>query len=472
MNETSPNLLTLAEQADLIARRELSPVELLNATLAQIDRLQPTVNAYISVLRDEATRAARETEAEIAAGRRRGPLHGVPVALKDLLHMAGTVTTAGSAILRHNVSTEDAEVVRRLKQAGAVIVGKNNLHEFAYGSTNVNPHYGNVPNPWDPERIPAGSSGGSAAAVATRMASGALGSDTGGSIRMPAALCGIVGLKPTYGRVSRHGSIPCAWSLDNIGPMCRTALDAALLLGVIAGHDAKDPASSAEPVPDYAAQLDGNIAGMRLGVLKEYVEAPTDPEVGAAFDEVLAVLRGLGAAVSVVSIPEVRYAIAASTAIQSAECATYHEETLRARAEEYGADIRLRLEAGQMVSATDYLRGQRVRRMLIERFRAVFGEVDALLCPTVPIGAPRFDESMVEVAGQMEPQNSALVRHTRLFNLVSCPAASVPCGFTSAGLPIGVQIAAAPFAEGTLLKIADAYQRQTDWHKRLPPLAR
>lgn len=345
------------------------------------------------------------------------------------------------------------------------------MHEFAYGPTNTNPHYGDVRNPWDLDRLPGGSSGGSAAAVATSMASAALGSDTGGSIRIPAALCGVVGLKPTYGRLSRHGAIPLAWSLDHVGPLCKTAEDAALVLGALAGWDPKDPASSRELVPDYAAELPQGVSGLKVAVLQEYATDPIDPEVVAAFQRALEVLRQLGVRVEEMSVPEAQYAVPASTAIISAESTAYHEERLRARPEDYGPDVRARLEGGLFIAATDYVRAQRIRRLVTERFQDVLQQYDALLCPTEPTTAPRIDQETVQFDGLVETRVAALTRHTRLFNLTGFPAASVPCGFASNGLPMGLQIAGAPFAEGTVLRIAHAYQQCTEWHLGVPPAA-
>lgn len=471
MNNQELCFLTLAEQARLIGSREVSPVEVVDSTLRQIEQVDGRVNGFITVTAESARSAAREAEREIARGGYRGPLHGIPIALKDLFYTRGLRTTAGSRILRDFVPDEDATVVTRLRDAGAVMVGKTNMHEWAFGATNTNPHFGDVHNPWDMDRVSGGSSGGSAAAVAACMASAALGSDTGGSIRIPAALCGVVGLKPTYGRVSRYGAIPCAWSLDHVGPLCRTAEDAAIVMSAIAGADPRDPASSREPVPDYRADLSRGISGLKIGVLREYLSGPTDPEVSTAFQTALGVLRQLGAGIEEVSVPEVRFAVAASTTIMSAEASSYHEEYLRTRPEDYGEDIRDRLEMGLLMAATDYVKAQRVRRMMIDRFLGLFRQYDALVCPTEPATAPRFDQGTVQFGETAEPRGTTLVRHTRLFNLTGLPAASVPCGFASNGLPVALQIAAAPFAEGTVLRIAHAYQESARWHLRIAPVA-
>jgi aspartyl-tRNA(Asn)/glutamyl-tRNA(Gln) amidotransferase subunit A len=463
--------LTLAEQSRLIASRQISPVELLESVFRQIDRIDGKINAYITVTRDAAMAEAREAESEIGHGEYRGQLHGIPIALKDLLYTKGVRTTAGSKILSGFVPTEDATVVARLRHAGAVGVGKTNMNEFAYGANGINPHYGDVHNPWDPARITGGSSSGSAAAVAAFMCSAALGSDTGGSIRNPAALCGVVGLKPTYGRVSRYGAVPCAWSLDNVGPLARTAEDAAIIMAEIAGWDPEDPASSSEPVPDYVAALSKDISGLRIAVLQEYATDPLEPDVSAAFNAALDVLRNQGATVELLSVPEVAAAIGASTAILSSEVTAYHEENLRTKPEDFGPEVRDRLETGLLIAATDYIKGQRVRRVLIQLFMRILRRYDAIVCPTVPAVAPKLEQETVQFEGFSEPRGSTMVRHTRLFNLNSLPAVSVPCGFASNGMPVGLQVATAPFTEETTLLIAHAYQRATDWHRRTPAIA-
>lgn len=471
MSDRELCFLTLAEQARLIRDRKVSPVEVVGSVLRQIERIDGRINAYITVMGETALSESRQAEAEIARGNYRGPLHGIPIALKDLFYTKGIRTTAGSKILRDFVPGEDATAVTRLREAGAVIVGKTNMHEFAFGPLNTNPHYGDVHNPWDLSRVTGGSSGGSAAAAATFMCSAALGSDTGGSIRIPASFCGLFGIKPTYGRVSRYGAIPCAWSLDNVGPLARTAKDGALVLAAIAGWDPMDPASSRKPVPDYATTLSQPVSGLKVAVLQEYMTDPMEPEVVAGVRTALEVLRQLGMRVEEISVPKVDSAIGASTAILYSEVASYHEENMRTRPEDFGPDVRARLEQGLMIAATDYVKAQRVRRMLIDRFQGLMRRYDAIVCPTEPATAPRLDQEVVQYDGLVEPRPATATRHTRLFNLTSQPAASVPCGFASNGLPIGMQIATAPFAEATALRIAHAYQSSTDWHKRVPAVA-
>ncbi|MHB0870480.1 MAG: amidase [Chloroflexota bacterium] len=463
--------LTTAQQARLIRSREVSPVDMVDSVLRQIDRIDRRINGYITMMGETALAAAREAEAEIARGDYRGPLHGIPIALKDIIYARGVRNTAGSKILKDFIPSEDATVTTRLRQAGAIIVGKTNMHEFAFGPLSTNPHYGDVHNPWDLDRVTGGSSGGSAAAVAASMCSAALGSDTGGSIRIPAAFCGVFGIKPTYGRVSRYGVTPCAWSLDNVGPLSKTAEDSALVLSAIAGWDPRDPATSRKPVPDYAATLSQPVSGLKVAVLREYTIDPMEPEVVAGFQAALQVLRGMGMAVEEVSVPEVESAIGASTAILFAEVTAYHQENMRTRRQDFGPDVRARLEQGSLIAATDYVNGQRVRRMLIDRFRALMKRYDAIVCPTEPATAPRLDQETVQYEGFAEPRPATATRHTRLFNLTSQPAASVPCGFAPNGLPIGLQIATAPFDEATALRIAHAYQMATEWHLRIPSVA-
>ncbi len=469
MNNGNLCLQTIADQARLIHSREISPVEAVRSALQQIDRLNKTLNAYITVMPEEALNAARKAEEEIVGGRDRGPLHGIPMAVKDLFYTRGIRTTGGSKILKDFIPGEDATVVTRLKEAGAVILGKTNMHEFAFGPVNTNPHYGAVHNPWDLTRVTGGSSGGSGAAVAARMGGAALGSDTGGSIRIPAALCGVFGIKPTYGRVSRYGVLPLAWSLDHVGPLTQTAEDAAIVLAAIAGWDPKDPSSSREPVPEYRAGLAQGASALRIAVLQEYLALPMEPEVMAGFQRALEVLKEAGIRVEEISLPEIEQAAGAAMAILYAEAAAYHEKYYRTRSKDYGSDVRERLEMGFLVAATDYINGQRIRSQLMERFCSVFSSYDALICPTEQVTAPRLDQDWIRIGKKREARGAVLPRLTRLFNLTGLPAASVPCGFASNGMPFAFQVVGAPFAEGMVLRIAHAYQQRTDWHKKMPP---
>ncbi len=463
----------IAELARLIASKEVSPVELVQAHLERITALDGKLKSYITVMDDAALAAAKAAEARVMAGEPLGRLHGVPVGLKDLYCTRGVRTTAGSRILGDWVPAEDATVTSRLVDAGAIVLGKLNMHEFAYGPEGLNQHYGTCWNPWDSatHRICGGSSSGSGAAVAAGLCPGALGSDTGGSIRIPAALCGITGLKPTYGRVSRAGVLPLAWSADHVGPMCRTARDCALMLGAMAGYDPKDPTTSVLPVPDYDAALTGDIKGLRVGVLRAFFLESTDPSVLRPVHTALKALESLGASLRDVAFDGARHAAGASTAIIASEAYAYHETWLKTRRQEYGEDVRLRLLAGAFVSAADYLKGQRVRTLIRNELEAVLANVDVLVCATVPIAHAGVGQREVEINGERQPVRPSLIRFTRPFNLTGHPAASVPCGFTAEGMPVGLQIVGRAFDEGTVLRVADVYQRSTDWHTRRPPLA-
>jgi aspartyl-tRNA(Asn)/glutamyl-tRNA(Gln) amidotransferase subunit A len=465
MTPTELTRLSIAEAANLIRRKKLSPVELAEACLQRIGRLDARLRAFITVTREEALTTAQQAASAIAGGNYKGSLHGIPLALKDLFDTAGVRTTAGSKIMADRVPAEDAEVTARLKAAGAVLLGKLNMHEFAYGGTGVNPHYGATANPWDPACISGGSSSGSGTAVAAGMTLGALGTDTGGSVRAPSALCGITGLKPTYGRVSRRGVVPLSWALDHVGPMARSAADAAIILGVIAGHDPADETSSDEPVPDYAKLLEGRgLKGLRVGVPREYFFVNVDTEVAAAVHGAISTLEELGSQVREVSLPHIDEAPAAVNAIMLSEALACHRRWLAERPQDYGDDVRGRLEMGLLYPAVSYIEAQRLRSLIVEEWRErVFDQVDVLAVPTTSVPAPGLEEADLQVT-------VTLMRFTNPFNLVGVPAVSVPCGLTGSGLPIGLQLVGRWFEEGTVLGAAHAYQQATDWHKRAPPL--
>ena len=355
--------LSLAEAGRLVRDRKLSPIEITDACLAQIERLEPRLNAFITVTADAAKQAAEARSEQIAAGTRSGRLQGLPVAIKDLFDVAGVRMTAGSRILAENVATEDSRAAARLKAAGAVMLGKLNLHEFAFGATGVNPHYGPARNPWDPERMTGGSSSGSGAAVAAGECLAALGTDTGGSIRIPASLCGIVGLKPTYGRVSKRGVLPLSWALDHIGPMTRTVEDAALLLDVLAGHDPGDPSCADQPVPDYTRSLNGSVRGLRIGVPRRFFFESVDPEVEAAVRAAIKLIGEMGATVSEIDTPLIDEIPGALTAIMLPEALAVHQSWLKERPDDYGDDVRYRLELGSTYLAVHYVQAQRLREM-------------------------------------------------------------------------------------------------------------
>lgn len=461
----------ITELARLIAGKQISPVEVVRACLDRIEALDGKLKAFITVTGEAALAVAKAAESAVMNGQPLGPLHGIPLGLKDLYATKGVRTTGGSKILADWVPAEDATVVTRLTAAGAIVLGKLNMHEFAYGPEGTNIHYGSPWNPWDPKthRIPGGSSSGSGVAVAAALCAGALGSDTGGSIRIPASLCGITGIKPTYGRVSRAGVLPLAWSLDHVGPMTRSAADAALMLSAMAGYDPRDPTSSVLPVPDYSAALTGQVKGLRVGLLRRAFLEHADPAVRGGVEQAAKTLEGLGARVEEVELPSAIHAVGASFAILASEALTYHEEWMKSRAQDYAPDVRDRLRMGAFVAATQYLGAQRTRALLRNEVDGLLAARDVLLAPATPVVATPVGQNEVTLNGQTVDVRSTLTRLTRVFNLTGHPVASVPCGFTPGGLPIGMQIVGRPFDEATVLRAADAYQRATDWHSRRPP---
>jgi len=454
----------------LVESKELSPVEIIDAHLARIEATEPVLNSFITLLPDEARAAARRAEADIQRGRYLGPLHGIPVGLKDLYNTAGVRTTSGSRIFDTFIPQEDCTVAARFRQAGAILLGKLNMHQFAYGPTGENPDYGHMHNPWDPELVTGGSSGGSGSATAAGQCTITTGSDTGGSIRIPAALCGIVGLKPTYGLVSRYGLTPLSWCMDHPGPMVRTVEDAALTMNVIAGHDPKDVASAKVDVPDYTGALTGDVRGLRIGVPQEFLEAPLDPQVGQAVRDALDLLESMGAVVTEVSLPMFSQSQAISTAILMAEAAAYHRDLLVKDGDKLYPPVRLRLEAGLFISAADYLRAQQGRTLFDRQVRELLEKVDLLAGPTEPVTAPELLATKVQAGEHTLGTTAALTQYTRPYNITGTPAISIPCGFSDTGLPIALQLAGRPFDEMTVLRAAHAYELATDWHQRRPPI--
>jgi aspartyl-tRNA(Asn)/glutamyl-tRNA(Gln) amidotransferase subunit A len=472
MNRTELTELSLTRAAALIRDRKLSPVELTDAYLDAIKRLEPKLNAFITVTADEARTAAKQATEEIAAGNNRGPLHGVPIAIKDLFDVPNVRMTAGSKILHDNVASGDSEAASRLKAAGAVSLGKLNLHEFAFGATGVNPHFGPARNPWNPERVTGGSSSGSGAAVAAGECLGALGTDTGGSIRIPASLCGIVGLKPTYGRVSKRGVLPLSWSLDHIGPMTRTVEDAAVMLSVLAGHDPGDPSSSTETVPDYSASLAGGVNGLRIGIPRRFFFENVDTEVEAAVKQAITVLGERGAVISEIDTPLIEEMPGAVTAMMLPESLAIHQRWLKERPDDYGDDVRYRLELGSTFLAVHYVQSQRLREKAVQVWRdEVFSRVDLIAAPTTPITAPLIEHSGgATYSGGALQVTFSLIRFTNPLNFLGVPVISVPCGFTGSGMPIGLQLAGRWWDEATVLRAALAYEQATNWHNRRPQL--
>ena len=462
--------MSAGQLSGLIRDKEVSPVEVVDAHLARIEATEPTLNSFITLLPEQAREVARRAESQIQAGNYRGPLHGIPVGLKDLFNTAGVRTTSGSRIFDTFVPAEDCTVAARFQRAGAILLGKLNMHQFAYGPTGENFDYGHMHNPWNPELVTGGSSGGSGSAAAAGQCTITMGSDTGGSVRIPAALCGIVGLKPTYGLVSRAGLTPLSWCLDHPGPMVRTVEDAALTMNVIAGHDPKDVATTVREIPDYTTALAGSVEGLRIGLPREYFDAPLDAEVEAAVRAAVAHLEELGATVTEVSLPMFKDSQAISGAILMAEAAAYHRELLARDGDKLTPSVRLRLEAGLFVTAADYLKAQQARARFNQEMARLFQDVDLLAGPAEPVTAPPILASEVVIGDRTVGTTGALTQYTRPYNISGTPAISVPCGFSEAGMPIGLQLAGKPFDELTVLRAAHAYEQTTDWHRRRPPI--
>jgi len=454
---------SISELAARLRRREVSPVEITRECLGRIEKLNPGLNAFITVMAESAVAEARRAEAEILRGEWRGALHGIPVAVKDLIDVAGVRTTAASALYKDRFAAYDAEVVRRLRDAGAVIVGKNNLHEFAYGGSSLVSYFGDVHNPWDVGRIAGGSSGGSAAAVAAGMVYAAIGTDTAGSIREPAALCGCVGLKPTYGRVSSRGLIPLSWSLDHVGPLAATVEDAAVVLQAIAGHDAGDVGSADVAVTDYVSALRDGAKGMRVCVARGYFFDDLDGEVASAMEHALRGLQSLGAELREVQFSE--NDVPTDRTVQAAESYAFHAENVAKRPELYQAETLRRIRSGEAITAGEYILRKRELEGARRNIGAVFADVDVLVTPTMPTAAPAIAELRAN-ANALRPAELKLLRNTRPFNVWGLPAISVPCGFTQSGPPIGMQIAGPHWREDLVLRLAHAYEQATAWHGR------
>jgi aspartyl-tRNA(Asn)/glutamyl-tRNA(Gln) amidotransferase subunit A len=455
------------ELAAQVRAGEVTPTELLETVLGRIEATDGEVKAYLHVRADEARREAENAERELREGRDRGPLHGLPVSVKDLVEMKGEPTTYGSPIFRDHLPTHDATVVKRLRSAGAVIVGKTNTHEFALGG--VTPP---TRNPYDLSRIPGGSSGGSAAAIAAGSALLTIGSDTGGSIRIPASYCGTVGLKPTYGLVSRVGVFPESWSLDHLGPITRHVEDAALLLGAIAGHDPGDPASPQTAVPDYLEELGGDVSGMRVGVPTNHFFDDLDPEVEAAVRAAIEHLETCGMTVRELEFPCIDEILGAYTALDLSEIATNHQRIYREHADEYLPDTKLFIEMGFFVPVTTYIDALRARPRLLTRVLDAMSEIDVLAVPSQPIVAPKVGASTATINGHEEDLLYAMIRMLAPFNLTGLPALSICCGYSADGLPIGLQLVGKLYEEPIVLRVAHAYQTTTPWLDRLltPPV--
>jgi aspartyl-tRNA(Asn)/glutamyl-tRNA(Gln) amidotransferase subunit A len=461
---------TLATLAAAIRARQVSPVEVTRECLARIERLDARLRAFITVDADGALRVARAREDDVMAGRPLGPLHGVPLAHKDLVHIPGLATSCGTRTPAYFTAERECTATARLAEAGAVTLGKLNMTELALGPFGTNTHHGDAQNPWKPGHITGGSSSGSGVAVATRMAFGALGTDTGGSIRLPAACCGVVGLKPTYGRVSRAGVMPLSWSLDHVGPLALTVRDAAMMLAVIAGHDPADATSSRQPVADYAARLGDPVRGLRIGVPENHYFDDLHPEVASAAGGAGAVLESLGALVVPLRLPDpAAMTQRCNNAISRSEGASVHRRLIEKRPDELQPDVRARIEPGLAVTAVEYLEAQRLRARFTREFlEAVFSRVDALVAPVVPEPAPALAEVKAGSVDEVVDRMARFTRLTRPWNTLGLPALSVPCGFSGDGRPLAIQIVGRPFAEATVLRLGHAYEQATGWHRRRP----
>jgi aspartyl-tRNA(Asn)/glutamyl-tRNA(Gln) amidotransferase subunit A len=456
---SSPTDWTLQEASEQIRRGTISPVELTRACLERIDRLNRQLNCFITVTADQALAQARAMESELRAGKWRGPLHGIPIGLKDLIDTAGVKTTCGSALFAERVPAEDADVVQRLKRAGAVLLGKQNMHEFAYGGTSAVSHYGPVRNPWNPGMISGGSSGGSAAAVAAGLCFAALGSDTNGSIRQPAAYCGITGLKATYGRVSTRGVVPLSWSQDHIGPLCRTAMDAALVLEAIVGYDANEITSVDWPVEKYSRAPRVRVKTLKIGAPRAYFFEQLDPDIQSAMNEVERVLKRIAGGIRETKIPPFR-----TLPITGAEAYTYHKPYFTKTPELYQEQTRKRLEEAAKVTAAEYAEARRELDWLRRSVAGVFSEVDLLIVPTTPMMPVKIEDAVAFDSQTGGPP----LRNTRPFSYFGLPTISVPCGVSGAGMPIGLQIVGPRFGESRVLALAHAFQQATTWHTRRP----
>jgi aspartyl-tRNA(Asn)/glutamyl-tRNA(Gln) amidotransferase subunit A len=463
-----PALLSLTEVAQAIAQKRFSSREVTKSCLDRIAQWQPRLNAFLAIEADEALAAADAADAALAKGSARGALHGVPLAHKDMYYDAGKIVTCGSKIRREFVATSTSTALQRLKDAGTIRLGSLQMVEFAYGPTGHNTHYGAVHNPWGLDHITGGSSSGSGSAVAARLTFAALGSDTGGSIRMPAHFCGVTGLKTTYGRISRAGAMPLSQSLDTVGPLARTAEDCALLLGLMAGADPKDPTATAEPVPDYMAATRESITGLTIGVPSAFYVDDLDPEVARILDETMAVLKREGADIVQVELPDQRQLTAACQLVLAVEASAFHKRWLIERPQDYGPQVLMRLQNGLAIPGVSYLEAMRWRGPALAAFLAAAAGVDAVIAPVAPVAAPTLAESDVGNSPDAESVIQRLTRFTRPINYLGLPSLAIPSGFTKNGLPVGMQLIGRSFDEAMLLRIGAAFQRATDFHERVP----
>jgi aspartyl-tRNA(Asn)/glutamyl-tRNA(Gln) amidotransferase subunit A len=463
-----PALMSLVAVAKAIAEKKISSREATQSCLERIAQWQPRLNAFMAIEKDEALAAANEADAALAKGASRGVLHGVPLAHKDMYYDAGKVVTCGSKIRRDFVATTTSTALQRLKDAGTVRLGSLQMAEFAYGPTGHNSHFGPVHNPWNVDHITGGSSSGSGAAVAARLTSAALGSDTGGSVRMPAHFCGVTGLKTTVGRVSRAGAMPLSQSLDTVGPLAQSAEDCALLLGLMAGADPEDPTAIAGPLPDYMAATKAPMKGITIGVPSAFYVDDLDPEVARVLDETVATLKRVGATIVKVELPDQRQLASASQLVLAVEAAAFHKRWMIERPQDYGPQVLMRLQNGLSVPAVSYLEAMRWRGPALSAHAAATAGVDAVIAPVSPLAAPTIAESDVGNSPAADAVLPRITRFTRPVNYLGLPALSIPSGFTGSGLPVGLQLIGRSFDEATLLRIGAAFQRATDFHARVP----
>ena len=463
--------MSVAQLAERIRSKQVSPVEVADAFIKRTDSLESKIGAFITRTSESAMEAAKAAEAEIASGNYRGPLHGIPVGVKDIYWTEGVRTTSGSLVRADFVPDRDSGAVARLREAGAYSVGKTVTCEFAFDPTGRNVHYGMPNNPWGLDRMPGGSSAGSGAGVAAGFAPIALGTDTGGSIRIPSALCGLTGIKPTFGLTSRFGVTPLSWSLDTVGPMARSAEDAAIALNVLAGYDAEDPSSVRMERVDYTEGLDRGVRGLRIGVPKEYVWDIMDPEVASAFHKAMAVMEELGATVEEISIPEMEWVPPIAITLATVEGAALYGREVREQGDLFDQSIRRRIESGMFISAERYIQATQARVLFTRRINEVLGRVDVLATPTVAAPAPMQDAETMEIGGKKTNVREVLLRATRIFNICRLPTVALPTGFSEDGLPLSMQIAAPAFQDAVALRAAHAYQGVTDWHQARPDTA-
>ena len=468
---SEPALMSLTAVAQAIAAKQLSSQEVTRSCLHRIAQWQPKLNAFVTIEAESALKAAEAADAALAKGETRGPLHGVPLAHKDMYYEAGKVVTCGSLIRRDFVATSTSTALQRLKDAGSIRLGSLQMAEFAYGPTGHNFHHGAVHNPWKLGTVTGGSSSGSGSAVAARLTFAALGSDTGGSIRLPAHFCGVTGLKVTYGRISRAGAMPLSQSLDTIGPLARTVEDCALLLGLMAGADGEDPTASTAPVQDYVAATAASLKGLKIGVPTSFYVDDLDADVARALDETMLMLKREGADIVKIELPDQRRLTAACQLVLAVEAAAYHKRWLIERPQDYGPQVLMRLQNGLAIPAVLYLEAMRWRGPALSAHVAATSGVDAVLAPVAPVAAPTIAESDVGNSPNAEAVIQRLTRFTRPINYLGLPSLAIPSGFAANGLPIGMQIIGRSFDEATLLTIGAAFQRATDFHERVPPAA-